>query len=79
MIKNLKDIPEFELYIYIYIKGISYGKKKRLSDHWHFFLKKRKKEEEDLASIWSKKTSNMTIYIDNYHNCLAAFSKAFVP
>ena len=27
MIKNLKDIPEFELYIYI--KGISYGKKKK--------------------------------------------------
>ena len=45
MIKNLKDIPEFELYIYIYIKGISYGKKKRVSDHWHFFLKKRKKEK----------------------------------
>ena len=44
MIKNLKDIPEFELYIYI--KGISYGKKKRVSDHWHFFLKKRKKEKK---------------------------------
>ena len=44
MIKNLKDIPEFELYIYI--KGISYGKKKKgLVTTGTSFSKKEKKKK----------------------------------